>query len=77
MIQAGELQAGERLPSTRELARDLLISRNTVVAAYEMLVGEGYLETELRSGFRVNPGHPGLPTASGPPAVRSASAPWL
>ena len=54
MIQTGELQAGERLPSTRELAKDLLISRNTVVAAYEMLVGEGYLETELRCGFRVN-----------------------
>jgi len=54
MIQAGELQAGERLPSTRELANELLVSRNTVVAAYEMLVGEGYLESQLRSGFRVN-----------------------
>lgn len=54
MIQSGELQAGERLPATRELAKELLISRNTVVAAYEMLVGEGYLESELRSGFRVN-----------------------
>jgi GntR family transcriptional regulator/MocR family aminotransferase len=54
MIQAGDLHAGERLPSTRELAKDLFVSRNTVVAAYEMLVGEGYLQTELRSGFRVN-----------------------
>lgn len=54
MIQSGELQAGERLPSTREFARDLLVSRNTVVAAYEMLVGEGYLDSELRSAFRVN-----------------------
>jgi GntR family transcriptional regulator / MocR family aminotransferase len=54
MIQAGELQAGERLPSTRELAKELLVSRNTVVAAYEMLVSEDYLESELRSGFRVN-----------------------
>jgi len=54
MIQAGNLSAGERLPSTRELAGDLGISRNTVVSAYEMLMGEGYLESELRSGFRVN-----------------------
>lgn len=54
MIRAGELSAGERLPSTRELAGDLGISRNTVVAAYEMLLGEGYLDSQLRSGFRVN-----------------------
>ena len=54
MIQTGELQAGERLPSTRELAHALLVSRNTVVAAYEMLLGEGYVETELRRGFTVN-----------------------
>ena len=54
MIQLGELEVGERLPSTRELARQLLVSRNTVVAAYEMLVGEGYLESAMRSSFRVN-----------------------
>jgi GntR family transcriptional regulator/MocR family aminotransferase len=33
---------------------NLGISRNTAVAAYEMLLGEGYLESQLRSGFRVN-----------------------
>ena len=54
LIQAGELLAGQRLPSTRELANDLAVSRNTVVAAYEMLLGQGYLESQLRSGFRVN-----------------------
>jgi GntR family transcriptional regulator/MocR family aminotransferase len=54
MIQTGELEAGERLPSTRELAHELRISRNTVVAAYEMLQGEGYVEATLRLGFTVN-----------------------
>lgn len=54
MIQGGELRAGEWLPSTRTFARDLMVSRNTVVAAYEMLVGEGYLDNDLRRGFRVN-----------------------
>jgi GntR family transcriptional regulator/MocR family aminotransferase len=39
LIQRGELLSGERLPSTREMANDLRVSRNTVVAAYEMLVG--------------------------------------
>jgi GntR family transcriptional regulator/MocR family aminotransferase len=53
LIQAGDLVAGERLPSTRELANDLRVSRNTIVAAYEMLVGEGYLEANVRSGFQV------------------------
>ena len=53
LIQRGELLPGERLPSTREMANDLQVSRNTVVAAYEMLVGQGYLEAHLRSGFRV------------------------
>ncbi|MGA7342087.1 MAG: PLP-dependent aminotransferase family protein [Terracidiphilus sp.] len=53
MIQSGDLLAGEHLPSTREMAQALRISRNTVVAAYEMLVGEGYLESQLRSGFQV------------------------
>jgi GntR family transcriptional regulator/MocR family aminotransferase len=54
VMQSGELQPGERLPSTRDLAKSLMISRNTVVAAYEILVGEGYLLNEARSGFRVN-----------------------
>jgi GntR family transcriptional regulator/MocR family aminotransferase len=54
MIRMGELCVDERLPSTRELANELNVSRNTVVAAYEMLVGEGYLESRLRSGFCVN-----------------------
>ncbi len=53
LIQAGDLEAGERLPSTRELAHDLQVSRNTIVAAYEMLVGEGYIQPHLRSGFQV------------------------
>lgn len=53
MIQRGELCAGERLPSSRELATTLHISRNTVIAAYDALVGQGYLESELRSGVFV------------------------
>src|ERR1700728_3204576 len=53
LIQTGELSAGERLPSTRELADRLQVSRTTVVAAYDMLVGQGYVEAQLRSGFQV------------------------
>jgi GntR family transcriptional regulator/MocR family aminotransferase len=52
-IQQGELSAGERLPSSRDLAIALQVSRNTVIAAYDTLVTEGYLESRSRSGIFV------------------------
>ena len=39
------LPPGLRLPSTRELAKDIVVSRNTVVAAYDQLASEGYIES--------------------------------
>ncbi|WP_007025960.1 GntR family transcriptional regulator, partial [Saccharomonospora iraqiensis] len=39
----GALAVGQRLPSERELARSLAVSRATVVAAYEDLRGRGVL----------------------------------
>jgi GntR family transcriptional regulator/MocR family aminotransferase len=44
-IVHGRLKAGLRLPSTRALAATLGVSRNTVMAAYESLAGEGYVVT--------------------------------
>ena len=38
----GRLRSGERLPPTRELARQLDVSRNTVALAYERLTAEGH-----------------------------------
>src|SRR5215212_5202573 len=49
-IRDETLRPGARLPSTRDLARELGISRPIVVDAYAQLAGEGYLE--LRSGTR-------------------------
>ena len=46
----GTLKAGARVPSTRDLARQLDISRRVVVGAYEQLAAEGYLA--LRQGAR-------------------------
>ncbi len=46
----GRLAAGLRLPTTRELSARLGVSRNTVVAAYEQLVSEGYLLSRQRAG---------------------------
>jgi GntR family transcriptional regulator / MocR family aminotransferase len=44
-ILDGRLKAGDRLPATRELARSLAVSRSTVTAAYERLLGEGLAES--------------------------------
>lgn len=49
-IQNGAIAAGSRLPSSRDLAKELSISRNTVLAAYEQLQSEGYLLTRAGSG---------------------------
>jgi GntR family transcriptional regulator/MocR family aminotransferase len=54
-VQQGKLKPGEAMPSSRELATELKLSRNTVVYAYDRLEGEGYLEAESRSGVFVSP----------------------
>ncbi|WP_158783182.1 PLP-dependent aminotransferase family protein [Pantoea sp. BAV 3049] len=49
-IQEGTLAPGTRLPASRDLAAELEVSRNTVIAAYEQLQSEGYLKTRKGSG---------------------------
>lgn len=57
-ILSGRLSAGLRLPSTRDLAAVLQLSRNTVIAAFEQLVAEGYLESRVGDGTYVSPSLP-------------------
>jgi GntR family transcriptional regulator / MocR family aminotransferase len=52
-VRDGRLAPGERLPATRRLASELGVSRNTVKAAYDQLVAEGYLTARQGSGTRV------------------------
>ncbi|SDD56594.1 PLP-dependent aminotransferase family protein [Sporomusa acidovorans] len=52
----GHLRSGEVLPSTRELAKQLAVSRNTVYEAYEMLAAEGYTVSRQGSATRVADG---------------------
>ncbi|MES2300276.1 MAG: PLP-dependent aminotransferase family protein [Pseudomonadota bacterium] len=44
------LKAGQRLPSSRQLAADLAIARNTVIDAFAQLSDEGYLESRIGAG---------------------------
>ena len=60
---SGALTAGVRLPSTRDLVRQLGLSRNTIVYAFDRLVSEGYLESRLGSGIYVAQ-LPGMNTTS-------------
>ena len=54
-ILGGRLAAGSSLPATRSLATHHGVGRNTVVAAYEQLLAEGYLEAGPGSGTWVAP----------------------
>lgn len=49
-VLRGQIRPGERLPSTRMLAADLGVSRNTVTSAFEQLLAEGYIESRVGSG---------------------------
>src|ERR1700722_3286654 len=53
-ILSGSLPAGERLPSTRDLAEQLGISRTVVVLAYDHLLAEGFVEGRRGSGTYVS-----------------------
>ena len=64
-IRSGRLQGGERLPSSRELARELGVSRGLVQECYAQLLSEGYLASQVGSATRVAPG--ARPAAPAPP----------
>lgn len=55
-ILNGDLKTNEKLPSTRELAVSLGVSRNIILEVYDQLVAEGYLIVRPRSGTFVAPG---------------------
>jgi len=52
-IVNGKLQPGLRLPATRKLATLAGVSRNTAVAAYELLQSQGYITIRLGAGAYV------------------------
>ncbi|AWG44667.1 GntR family transcriptional regulator (plasmid) [Priestia filamentosa] len=52
-IEIGNLVAYTKLPSKRKLSKNLQISQNTIEAAYEQLVAEGYIEGIPRKGYFV------------------------
>jgi GntR family transcriptional regulator/MocR family aminotransferase len=53
-ILDGRLRPGARLPATRDVGRSYKLSRATVVAAFEQLKSEGYVEGRTGSGTYVS-----------------------
>ncbi|HEX8272930.1 MAG TPA: PLP-dependent aminotransferase family protein [Longimicrobiaceae bacterium] len=77
-ILGGMLRAGQRVPSTRVLASELEVSRFPVLAAYEQLLHEGYLEGRVGSGTFVRAAPPQdapRPVARAAPPVPRAGSP--
>src|SRR5215213_10491924 len=57
-ILTRRLRPGTKLPSTRELASQLSVSRSAAVAAYEQLLAEGYTSGRHGSGTYISPDLP-------------------
>lgn len=60
LISRGEWPAGTRLPPSRQIARELGVSRNTVTAALAQLQAEGFLDSRRGSGVFVHRRMPAL-----------------
>src|SRR5262245_35956241 len=71
-IRRGARRAGDRLPSTRALAAELGVNRNTVVAAYDELAAQGWVVTRGPAGTRVADDIPERPVRA-PRAPRGRS----
>lgn len=74
-IHAGALKPGGRLPSSRDLARRLGVARASVVAAYDLLLAEGYAEGRPGSGTYVCGDLSGVLDLKAPKAPPSAPPP--
>ncbi len=84
MILTGGFAAGDRLPATRTLARDLGLSRTTIIEVFSRLEAEGLIDSRIGSGAfvsaavganRARPAKPGKPDqASAPPRLSNVMA---
>lgn len=61
LVHSGRLLSGARLPSSRNLATELAVSRVTVTAVYDQLIAEGYAEGRRGSGVFIASDLPDIP----------------
>ena len=60
-ILSGRFRPGEKMPSSRKLAKHLLVSRITVTLAYTELLADDYLTSLGRSGYYISKNAPQPP----------------
>ncbi|MEO1460628.1 MAG: winged helix-turn-helix domain-containing protein, partial [Pseudomonadota bacterium] len=75
-VLSGRFRPGERLPSSRALARHLGISRITVTLAYADLVSTDYLTARGRSGYFISEAAPRPPSFERPTARPGPRVDW-
>ncbi|HEY2589144.1 MAG TPA: GntR family transcriptional regulator, partial [Tepidisphaeraceae bacterium] len=61
LIDAGTLRVGDRIPSVREMSKQLGVAIGTVLHAYRLLEVRGRIEARPQSGYYVRPALPPLP----------------
>jgi DNA-binding transcriptional MocR family regulator len=78
-IREGAFQAGDKLPSLRELVRQRGIGKNTVVTAFELLVARGLVEPKRGAGYfvREQPQEPGRAEDEAGSLGRAMDIVWL
>lgn len=67
MIESGQMRPGDKLPTTRDIAGRFGISRGAAVAAYEMLVADGFAEARIGAGTYVAEAVPLVQAAANAP----------
>ncbi|KQW26967.1 transcriptional regulator [Rhizobium sp. Root274] len=77
LIESGQMRPGDKLPTTRDVAKRFGVSRGAAVAAYEMLVADGFAEARVGAGTYVAEAVPLLqaPPAPRPVEIEEARAP--
>jgi len=75
LILTGDLRAGTKLPASRVLSREIGLSRNTVLSAYEQLHSEGFVVSATGSGTFVSDTVPCLPSRQPEPSPTDAVVP--
>lgn len=74
LIESGQMKPGDKLPTTRDIAGRFGISRGAAVAAYEMLVADGFAEARVGAGTYVAEAVPLLQAAPEPQAIEAQEA---
>lgn len=70
-VKTGQLKGGDALPGSRQLAAQLKVNRNTIVAALDVLIAEGWLVSRERQGIFVPENIPVVADASVQPQTGS------